>query len=154
MDSTQYTDQTELTLGVIVLRSKAKRCGKPNCGQCPHHGYWYAFVPDHSAARHRRAEIYLGRQWTADDLRAKVAPALQVQPRRDFIALLDQHLRQERIAALTAEQQQVTQSIKAATARHVQEIFELRRREAAIKTELRHLHQGKTRPAPARPLAS
>ena len=39
------------------LREQMIRCGKPNCGRCPHGPYWYAYWREEG----RRRSRYIGR---------------------------------------------------------------------------------------------
>jgi hypothetical protein len=39
------------------LREQMIRCGKPNCGRCPHGPYWYAYWREDG----RRRSRYIGR---------------------------------------------------------------------------------------------
>ena len=41
----------------INMRSQMVRCGKPECGTCPHGPYWYAYWTENGKRRSR----YVGR---------------------------------------------------------------------------------------------
>lgn len=103
MKAIDYADQERFSLGVVGFVQKAKRCGKENCSQCPHKGYWYARIPSYFARDGAAREVYLGRGWTDADLREKVAPLLDEKRRVMFLALLDQQVTREEIAARLTE---------------------------------------------------
>lgn len=42
----------------VRYRQQLRRCGKPNCTQCPHGPYWYAVWRDGSRVKTR----YVGRE--------------------------------------------------------------------------------------------
>jgi hypothetical protein len=71
------------------------------------------------AARAKREEVYLGRQWTGADLRKKIAPLLREDFRANFVARLDRQETQEQIAQIADEQGQV-----AAQRKHLKNEFE------------------------------
>ncbi len=37
----------------VSLRQQLVRCGKPNCGSCPHGPYWYAYWSEDGKRRSR-----------------------------------------------------------------------------------------------------
>jgi hypothetical protein len=41
----------------VKLRQQHVRCGKPNCGRCPHGPYWYAYWREDG----RRKSRYVGK---------------------------------------------------------------------------------------------
>ena len=45
--------------GVTII-PKTKRCGKNNCGDCPHGPYWYARAPHTATVGGQRLDLYLG----------------------------------------------------------------------------------------------
>jgi len=100
MNAKGYIDKPRFQLGAVELVQKAKQCGKENCAQCPHKGYWYARIGSYSAKAGRSAEIYLGRDWTDADLRKVVAPLLCDKEAALFVKLLDRQVTQEHIAFL------------------------------------------------------
>jgi hypothetical protein len=44
--------------GKVTYRLESVRCGKPNCGSCPHGPYWYAYFREEGKQRSR----YIGRE--------------------------------------------------------------------------------------------
>ena len=139
MKSSDYAKQGRLRVGPVDLIGKMKGCGKDNCGDCPHGPFWYAYVPALVGLDGCRFEVYLGREWTDGDLRAKVAPKIQPGARREFLQVIDVVVRNERIAWLEREAATVAQSIKDVAARAQKDIAKLRRDEAGIKKELHDL---------------
>lgn len=61
--------------GVTII-PKTKRCGKNNCGDCPHGPYWYARAPHTATVGGQRLDLYIGALYSDTDLLQKVAPHL------------------------------------------------------------------------------
>ena len=45
----------------VTYRLESVRCGKPNCGSCPHGPYWYAYFREGNKLKSR----YIGRELPA-----------------------------------------------------------------------------------------
>lgn len=48
--------------GKVTFRQEHVRCGKPNCGRCPHGPYWYAYWREDGRLRSR----YIGKSLPGD----------------------------------------------------------------------------------------
>lgn len=118
MKASDYAKRERFTIGIVEFVQKAKSCGKENCAACPHKGYWYARIPSYFVREGMAREIYLGRGWTDSDLRKKVVPLLLPGRDKSFIALLDQQVTREEIAARMDEAKSIAES-----KRHVEAEF-------------------------------
>ena len=61
VDSLQLGDDFEASGGGepgVTYRLEHVRCGKPNCGSCPHGPYWYAYYREGNRLKSR----YIGRE--------------------------------------------------------------------------------------------
>jgi len=141
MNQTQFAKAGRFGLGPVDVVSKAKSCGKAGCGRCPHGGFWYAYVPHWCAKSHHRTEVYLGRVWNGDTLRAKLEPALRVFEFREVVTLIAREDAREALAgALVVEreiQSRIVHVLKAAR----REAIELRARRAANREQMRRLRR-------------
>jgi hypothetical protein len=55
-------DPSEGANGKVTYRQERVRCGRPNCGRCPHGPYWYAYWREGGRLRSR----YIGKELPKD----------------------------------------------------------------------------------------
>lgn len=60
----------------VSYRQEHVRCGKDDCGTCPHGPYWYAYWREEG----RRRKAYIGRTLPGEEL-PEVEPGAGIRPR-------------------------------------------------------------------------
>jgi hypothetical protein len=153
-------------LSLVELVSKAKRCGKENCSECPHAGYWYAVVQAPHSLSGKREELYIGREWTHDDLTAKIAGRLTPAARAAFAHFIARELAAERTAEINSAlidlagtrkriareaqqdraqaRQQCDTKVKQITANEKSRLSQLAANQRRLTTELAQIKKGRT----------
>lgn len=137
MNSRDYEKQKEFTIANITLSQKSKSCGKPNCGQCPHGGFWYAFVPaELSTNGGGRVEIYLGKFWTHASLLENISPKLKPQPRKAFKAVIERAIDEDALKCLERDWQSVGKELSRLEVDYVRDIERLQKNKRRIESDM------------------
>lgn len=142
MSSADFKRQPEIHIAGVVMRQKAKSCGKPNCNQCPHGGFWYAFVPAELSTGGRRVEIYLGKSWTHASLldpKTGISPKLKPAPRKAFKAVIDRAVDEDALKCLERDWQSVGDELSRLEVDYVRDTLRLQKNKHRIESDMTKL---------------